>query len=406
MLPEGQNAEAILYCARPPLVCSGLRPCCLGYPERFGDARLTSVNAGTARLLAADWALRSRSEFDGYIGTYLSGSAVDLPDEAILPLGTDVDLNVLITGKHQSARLRTFAFTDIPVDIGCRSWGNFSSTEGILSDVNLAGGFALGRVIDDPYQVISPLQNQVAYKFAEEPWISLRCERIYENIRRGLARAHRIAAEASASKHTAVDRMFAWLYPIALTAHLILAADLRNLTGRLRYLRAKETLVKYGQAHHYGRVLGLLTPSRVTAERASAYLDLLSEMFDCLSFGRSSTDIDMRYINLQWRPIVIDASRQAIDQGQSGEIFYYLVLMISRCKKALAARELGCRKQKWDEEFAALLMDLGLGSPAGVILRIERAVDILPTIWALTTTIREKSVAHSAVTRSQHGRQR
>jgi hypothetical protein len=50
----------------------------------------------------------------------------------------------------------------------------------------------------------------------------------------------------------------AWLFPTGVTTHVLLTADLRNLTVRLRYPAVRELLVAYGQPEFYEELLALL----------------------------------------------------------------------------------------------------------------------------------------------------
>jgi hypothetical protein len=57
------------------------------------------MNVGTARDAAADWVTRQLSADADFVGAYIIGSSVTWPDDAEVPLGSDIDVVVVTTAS-------------------------------------------------------------------------------------------------------------------------------------------------------------------------------------------------------------------------------------------------------------------------------------------------------------------
>src|ERR1700735_1483604 len=128
--------------------------------------------------------MREGRHHPGYLGAYLAGSTVDLPDEAALPPGSDLDLNLVVEteGLKPGKRLHQGVLLDITIIARDRLF----PAERALASYHLAGGLRTDTILDDPTNALRALQRAVAAYSAEPIWVRRRLEDVRQRIRSGL----------------------------------------------------------------------------------------------------------------------------------------------------------------------------------------------------------------------------
>lgn len=330
------------------------------------------MKIGVARAAAADWVMRHGSSAEGFIGAYFSGSTVGRPDDAELSLNSDIDV-ILVTDRDEPPpKIGKFIYREALLEVTYLPWSILSSAEQVLSNYHLAGSFRTNTIIADPTGQLNLLQNEVSHHFAERKWVQSRCENARQKVENGLR-----SIDASAPWH---DLVTSWLFPTGVTAHVLLAAALRNPTVRLRYIAAREALFSYGLSGIYPDLLELLGCSHMTPQRAGYHLDGLSRTFDAAAANAKTPFFFSSDISPAARPIAIDGSRELIRAGDHREAVFWMAATFARCHKILAsdAPEVG---RALTPAFDDLMADLGIASSDDLIRRAGDVLSFMPKLW-------------------------
>src|SRR3954464_9263740 len=100
-----------------------------------------------ARHIAQDWVRREASELPGFHGAYVAGSANWLPDDAILPETSDLDVNVVFDTPDALAERRKILEQGVLLEVSTLPLDLLRSPEQVLSNFALAGGFRVPSIL-------------------------------------------------------------------------------------------------------------------------------------------------------------------------------------------------------------------------------------------------------------------
>ena len=353
---------------------------------------MKSITMKEARSAAADWVMHEGRGYDGYVGAYFTGSTVALPEDVDLPLGSDVDINLITRSPINGLKLGKFEHLGALLEVTYMPWQRISPAETVLSDYHLAGGFRLDTVIDDPTGDLRSLQRQVAPEFAREAWVLRRLENVQRNIRSGLQ-----GIDAAAPWP---DQVTSWLFPTGVTTHLLLVAALQNPTVRVRYLRARRVLSEYGRLDSYPELLRVLGVHDISPERAEFHVHNLARSFDAAASAAVTPFFFSSDITQLARPIAIDSSLEMIGRGDHREAMFWIVATFARCHKILAIDAPDAARGDLAEGFAAVLADLGIASTQDLLDRAQKTLAFLP---AVSETAAEILAANPDVKRTAGG---
>ena len=83
-----------------------------------------SVRVGDAKSIARRWVEDEAAGSPGFVGAYLAGSVLDLPDDAPLPETSDLDVNVVVAegagpGSEQSSAMAASSSRSATSRKGC-----------------------------------------------------------------------------------------------------------------------------------------------------------------------------------------------------------------------------------------------------------------------------------------------
>ncbi|OMC65326.1 MULTISPECIES: hypothetical protein [unclassified Paenibacillus] len=329
------------------------------------------MNIGSARQAAVNWVTSHGSQCPGYLGAYFSGSTVPLPDNAMLPPASDVDI-VLVTQEVPSIKLGKFRYQNVLLEVTYLPWDLFDSVEKVLTNYHLAGSFRTNTIIADPYSRLYPIYQQVSQHYAQKSWVEKRCKNALHKIEAGL--------QSIDMTLPLYDRITALLFPAAITTHVLLTAALQNPTVRLRYLRVREVLAQYNQLPVYTELLQLLGCDQMTAEQVRQHLEQLEITFDTAADVSSTPFFFSSDITVSARPIVIEGSRELIESGNHLEAVFWIAATFARCHKILDADASPETKQSLAPAFQALINDLGIGTPEDYLNRAGQILNYLPAL--------------------------
>src|SRR5919197_4968202 len=171
---------------------------------------------GQAKSAARDWVIEEASRLPGFHGAYFAGSANGLPDDAVLPPTSDLDLNVVFTGRAGPSKRGKVIYRGVLLDVTVLSVDQIGSPEIVLGHYHLAGGFRTPNIILDPSGQLTALQAAVSREFARCGWVRRRCQHARSRILEQLD-----ALNAADPFH---DQVIGWLFPTGVTTHMLLVA--------------------------------------------------------------------------------------------------------------------------------------------------------------------------------------
>jgi hypothetical protein len=212
----------------------------------LGKSRLIMI-AKDAKHVARQWVIMDASKAPGFDGAFYAGSTNWLPDDAVFPSTSDVDVWVVLADPDLLAKPGKFIYRDVILDVSYLPSDQLRSPHQILGDYHMAGSFRTPSTISDPSGRLTKLQAVVSRDFAKRQWVYKRREHAKNRVLRNLQ-----SLNESEPFH---DQVTAWLFATGVTTHVLLVAGLRNPTVRRRYVAARELLVDYGHLDFYETLL-------------------------------------------------------------------------------------------------------------------------------------------------------
>jgi hypothetical protein len=330
------------------------------------------MNIGEARTSAREWVFTHARDEMGYKGAWFSGSTVRMPDEAVLPPASDVDVMIALDVGEIPVKPGKFIYGDVLLEITFVLFSSISSAASVLSSYHLAGGFRTDTIIDDPTGFLHALQEQVSRGFSEEAWVRVRCNEAAARVKNGMA-----SLDFSAPLH---NRITAWLFPTGVSAHVLLVAALRNPTVRLRYLALREVMEQYGLGNRYEDMLHLSGWDTWTPRIVMKHLAALERTFD-EAVRHQGTFYPFRSdITTAARPIVFDGSSALIRDGNHREAAFWMTATYARCHFILAADAPTALQRELMPAFESILSDMGVLTEEGLRKRAQAVSGYLPVL--------------------------
>ena len=329
-----------------------------------------------AREVAARWVVGQAAGTPGFAGAYFSGSSIWLPDDAELPVGSDVDVMVVTDGVEAPPKLGKFRHEGVLIEVTYLSWEQIRSAEHILASYHLAGSFRTDTLIADPTGRLTELQKATARDYAKLPWVRRRCLDAERRIVAGIG-----SLDPSAAPY---EQVTGWLFPAGVTTHVLLSAGLRNPTVRLRYLAVRELLVEYGMPEVQEELLGLLGCANLTRAEVERWLGAMTEVFDATVPLVRTPFFFASDITAEARPIAVDGSRHLVERGRHREAVFWIVATYARCLKILAHDASPATYARFVPAFEELTAGLGL---TDLQRRAQEVMDFLPRLGEITEAI-------------------
>ncbi len=315
----------------------------------------------------------------GFCGAFFHGSTTWLPDGATLPATSDLDVMVVLDGPGQRDRIGKFVYRDILLEVSTISRERLDSPERVLGDYHLAGSFRRPGLILDPSGRLARVQAGVSGEYARRKWVAERCEHAGRNLLYHLG-----SLDESAPLH---DQVMAWLFGAGITTHVLLVAGLKNPTVRSRYVAARELLREYDHSGFYEPLLELLGCVRVSRAQAEQHLAALAAVFDAADGEVKSPFPFASDISDVARPIAIDGSRDLIERGDHREAMFWMLVTYSRCQVVLYRDAPVAMQERFSPGYRRLLGDVGIGSSADLVRRVQQIRDLLPRVEEVAQAI-------------------
>jgi hypothetical protein len=260
------------------------------------------VRVAAARAAAVDWVERHAAREPGFVGAYFSGSTVHLQDHDEVPVGSDVDVMVILAREEPPNRTK-FIYDGALIEATRLPWSLFASLDSVPS----AHSLRLNSIIADPGGRLARVQAEVVRHFAEPDRVRQRSRTLWNETVQALGELDPSAPWP--------DQVMTWVWMTSRSALVLLVAALRNPTVRLRYVAARELLAERGLSEFFPEFLGLLGCLDLTPDRADHLLDELTNTFDIAArVARTKFDFSSDITPIA-RPVAIDGSREQIGRA-------------------------------------------------------------------------------------------
>lgn len=332
-----------------------------------------------AKDTARQWVREEASRMPGFRGAFFHGSTNWLPDDATLPLASDVDVMIVLDDPDPPNKLGKFIYRDVLLEVSHLPSDQLRSPEVILGQSHMAGSFRTPGIIADPTGRLAKIQAVVSRNYARRRWVYRRCEYSRDKILSNLQ-----SLSPSAPFH---DQVAPWLFAAGVTTHVLLVAGLKNPTVRSRYLAVRELLADYGRLDFYPTLLELLGCARISRERAEQHLSALADAFDVAKTVIKTPFFFAADISDHARPIAIDGSRDLIQRGNHREAIFWMVATYSRCQVVFSTDAPVETQERFTPGYRELLGDLGITSFADIQQRSDQIRESLPRIWEVAEAI-------------------
>ncbi len=326
-----------------------------------------------AKEIARQWVSEEGSRIAGFCAAYHAGSAIWLPSGSTIPPTSDVDVMVVISDLDHPARRGKFLYRDVLLDVSYVPSDQLGSPDQVLGDYHLAGAFRRPSIIADPSGRLATLLPVVSTDYPRRRWVRKRCEHAMSRVRENLR-----SMSATLPLH---DRFTAWLFATGITAHVLLAAGLKNPTVRGRYVAVRDLLSEYERPEFHETLLKLLGSAGMSPERVEQHLDRLALAFDAAASVISTPFPFASDITEASRPIAIDGSRDLIERGLHREAVFWIAATYARSQKVLHHDAPPEMTQEFSPGFRQLLGDLGIATSAELQHRSQEVEKFLPVLW-------------------------
>ncbi len=337
---------------------------------------------GQAKDAARQWVLEEARMAPGFRGAFYHGSTTWLPDAAVLPATSDVDVVIVHADPNPPATRGKVIYQDVLLDVSYLPGDQLQSPDQILGLSHLAGSFRTATIILDPSGRLTALQAAVSKDYAKRRWVYQRCEHARGKILTNLAGLAEL--NDAAPFH---DQVIPWLFATGVTTHVLLVAGLKNPTVRRRYVAARDLLADYGRLEFYHTLLELLGCAHMSRARVEQHLAALAAVFDVAKEVVTTPFAFASDLSERARPIAIDGSRELIERGYHREAMFWVAVTYSRCQKVLYHDGSVEMRERFNPGYWSLLGELGIASFTDLQQRGEQVKALLPRVWEVADAI-------------------
>lgn len=335
--------------------------------------------AKDAKAVARHWVMAEARCLPGFYGAFFHGSTNWLPDDAVLPRSSDVDIMVVLAVSPPTIKLGKLFYNGVLLDVSYVTRAELESPDHILGVSHMAGSFRLPSIIMDPSGDLTALQIAVAKDYAKWHWVRARCQHVVNKILGNFE-----TGQESALFH---DQVTGWLFGTGLTTHMLLVAGLKNPTVRQRYGAARQLLIDYGYGDVYETLLELLGCAQLSRMHVEKQLAALIDIFDVTQTVIKTQFFFASDISAVARPIVVEGSQALIERGFHREAIFWIAVTYSRCQKVLYHDAPIHLQERFTPGYQELLYDLGIRSGTDLQHRSEAIKQFLPRLWEVAEGI-------------------
>ena len=352
-------------------------------PKFWGPAEsecayfLGAMRVHEVKAAAREWVLEHGSKTPGFVGAYIAGSANAMPDDAEYPYTSDLDIMLVLEDPGEALKPGKFIYRGALLEASYLARSALGSPEEVLESVVFGGALRAPGIVLDPTGLLTSLHAVVSREYVRRKWVRARCERTMERLvgARGLAE--------SAPLH---DQVTAAAFTAGIMCYPPLAAALRDLTVRKRYVASREVLGKYGMPEVHEELLAVAGCAGMERGRVEHHLEGMTQAFDEAKRVRKTPYRFGSDISDAARPISVGGSRELIERGLHREAVFWLVATHCRCRHIFAADApelLG----RFDPMLLELAADVGIDTFERRRARFREIAAYLPRLRKVTEEI-------------------
>lgn len=327
---------------------------------------------------ARQWVLAEASRLPGFWGSFLTGSITAMPDDAVLPASSDVDVKLVVDVPTFPDDAEKIRYRDVLLDVSYDASEAFRSPETVLGTYYTAVHFVHPCILLDPTGQLTAIQPTVAREYARRRWVRARCAHARAQLEAFLVH------DPSATLH---EQVFVWLLAVIGMTHGLLVADLRNPTIRTCLLAARDVLARSGEPSLHERMLDILGSAPMDRGQVEDLLAACTEAFDVAKVIRTTPIPFGANISEAARPINIGGSQELIAAGCHREAVFWIAAVHTWCQWVFQNEAPADVRDRFTPAYDDLLAALGVPTAAAVAARTEQIRDLLPEIGRVTETI-------------------
>jgi hypothetical protein len=340
---------------------------------------MVTMLARDAKRIATEWVLAQATDTPGFHGAFFAGSITTARDDAPFPPWSDIDVKIVLDRKTAPVFPQKVLYRDIVLDVSYATAAELRSPELVLSSYYTAVHFAQPGIILDPTGQLTEVQRTVEREYAARSWVRTRCSHARELFEQSL--------EWPPSDAPMHEQVFAWLFSLLLSTHVVLVADLRNPTARRCMVESGGVLQRYGHGELHERMLGILGSATMAKDEVEGLLGACANAFDAASScSRTPFAFDSN-LKAFTRPIAINGAREMVVAGFQREAMVWIATIHTWCQTALLLDVPVEDRARLLPLYEEMLDALGVSSPADLAERNRQLRELLPELWRATEEI-------------------
>ncbi|GAB3413074.1 hypothetical protein GCM10027569_31740 [Flindersiella endophytica] len=269
--------------------------------------------------------------------------------------GTDPAVTVVVDDEERPPDPVSLCYEGVGLEVSFISSLRLQCAVSVLCDARLADSFQEPNVLADPSGHLTALQERVAREFTNPRWVQVRCADAIDTARSRLAG---IDAHDSLA-----NQVLAWTAGMASTAAALLLAACHEPVTRRPYAAVRDLLAERDRLDYHEVLLYLLGSAGLSRGRVESHLRGVSSV--C--------------------PTTAGDCRTLLDRGLHREAVFGLVVGYGRGLAQMSPA--GVEPPAWENDFGALLTDLGVSSYDDRRRRADRVLSGLPELWQVATSL-------------------
>ena len=333
------------------------------------------MNTREAKQIAVEWVNANAGQIPGFAGAFFGGSVNFVPDDAPWPSTSDIDIFIWADAgrtlshiHHQNLLLEVSIF---PKEVFDRD------AEDIVADFRYAVHFSVPSLIMDPTGRLEALHRAVRREYPRKKWVQKRCQGAEERVHAVLNGTLR---EIGFEEKTVWGGLFTLYYAVFAAAEILALADLRNPTIRKAFVVSREVLEAHNQLHVQDSFLEVLGSAGMSLEQVEQHMREFRQAFDYASVIIRNPFFFSDKLHKESRSASVDGAQQIIDMGLHREAIYWIHFIRAIAQRAIQADAPESEKQRFQQAYKELLVDLGLETAADRNQRMLMVEKLLPRI--------------------------
>jgi hypothetical protein len=358
------------------MVSSAKRRDFVGKPICWRTRLLTVFEA---KEIAKGWINRDAIDLPGFVGAYLTGSLTWMEDTEPYSICSDVDIKVVIDGTALPKDRGKFPYDGVILEVGYASLQSLLETEVILGDYHRANEFRKPTALVDPEGTLTKIQTDIGSRFAERPWVLMRCQHAKLRVKNWL--------DGTKSRVSLHDRVTSVFFAAGVTTHILLVANLSNPTVRRRYASCYELLKGRDEMDLHCRLLSTLGSRDLTRDQVMDHMNDVGNAFDQACYLLTSPYKFAADMTAQTRSIAIGGSLEMIDEGRHCEAMFWILAVYSRSRAVISIDGAKEDLPNFDKGYWRVLRSLGIESESDLQKRAAQIRSDLEPVWRTAINI-------------------